>query len=242
VDIYEIAVLRILVKKQYPMKVSNLVKGFPDNSGDNVLQAVSNLHFLGYISVYDSLPHYISLSKDMRKEVLQIVDPNLNNDSQTKQYSSNEKVVNSKIVENANEIKNNKTINSKPVAIARTIAFAMILIGSVIVTGASLLMYTPTVNNQEPGSPLTYHPAAFSPAINKFQSLNTPIFAQEAGVNSFAVATTIDPGRGLFIDNVFVVDDSDNTFHRIIFNVGTENVSGASTTIYLRDAFVVLNI
>ena len=142
------------------MKVSNLVNGFPDNSCDNVLQPVSNLHFLGYISVYDSLPHYISLSKDMRKEVLQIVDPNLNNDSQTKQYSSNEKVVNSKIVENANEIKNNKTINSKPVAIARTIAFAMILIGSVIVTGASLLVYTPTVNNQEPGSPLTYHPAA----------------------------------------------------------------------------------
>ena len=149
--------------------------------------------------------------------------------------------MNTKVVENANEIKNNKTINPKPVAIARTIAFAMILIGSVIATGASLLVYTPTVNNQEPGSPLTYHPAAFSPAINKFQSLNTPIFAQEAGVNSFAVATTIDPG-GLFIDNVFVVDDIDNTFHRIIFDVGTENVSGASTTIYLRDAFVVLNI
>jgi hypothetical protein len=242
VDIYEIAVLRILVKKHHPMKVSNLVNGFPDNSGDNVLQAVSNLHFLGYISVYDSLPHYISLSKDMRKEVLQIVDPNLNKDSQARQYSSNEKIVNTKVVENANEIKNNKTINSKPVAIARTIAFAMILIGSVIATGTSLLVYTPTVNNQEPGSPLTYHPAAFFPAINKFQSLNTPIFAREAGVNSFAVATTIDPGGGLSIDNVFVVDDSDNTFHRIIFDVGTENVSGASTTIYLRDAFVVLNI
>ncbi len=224
------------------MKVSNLVNGFPDNSGDNVLQAVSNLHFLGYISVYDSLPHYISLSKDMRKEVLQIVDPNLNKDSQTKQYSSNEKVVNSKVVENASEIKNNKTINSKPVAITRTIAFAIILTGSVIATGASLLVYTPTVNNQEPGSPLIYHPAAFSPTINKFQSLNTPISAQEAGVNSFGVATTIDPGGGSFIDNVFVVDDSDNTFHRIIFDVVTENVSGASTTIYLRNAFVVLNI
>ena len=241
-DIYEIAVLRILVKKHHPMKVSNLVNGFPDNSGDNVLQAVSNLHFLGYISVYDSLPHYISLSKDMRKEVLQIVDPNLNKDSQTKQYSSNEKVVNSKVVENASEIKNNKTINSKPVAITRTIAFAIILTGSVIATGASLLVYTPTVNNQEPGSPLIYHPAAFSPTINKFQSLNTPISAQEAGVNSFGVATTIDPGGGSFIDNVFVVDDSDNTFHRIIFDVVTENVSGASTTIYLRNAFVVLNI
>ena len=87
------------------MKVSNLVKGFPDNSGDNVLQAVSNLHFLGYISVYDSLPHYVSLSKDMRKEVLQIVDPDLNKDSQTKRYSSSEKIVNSKGVKNADEIK-----------------------------------------------------------------------------------------------------------------------------------------
>jgi len=123
--------------------VSNLVNGFPDNSGDNVLQAVSNLHFLGYISVYDSLPHYISLSKDMRKEVLQIVNPKLNKDSQTKQYSSNEKIVNSKVVQNAIEIKNNKSINSKPVAITRTIALAIILIGSVIATGASLLVYTP---------------------------------------------------------------------------------------------------
>jgi hypothetical protein len=239
VDIYEIAVLRILVKKVYPMKVSNLVNGFPDNSGDNVLQAVSNLHFLGYISVYDSLPHYVSLSKDMRKEVLQIVDPDLNKDSQTKRYSSSEKIVNSKGVKNADEI---KTINSKPVAITRTIALAIILIGSVIATGASLLVYTPTVNNQEPGNPLIYHQAAFSHTINKFQSLNTSTSAQEAGVNSFAVATTIDPGGGSLIDNVFVVDDSDNTFHRIILDVGTENGSGASTTIYLRNAFVVLNI
>lgn len=223
------------------MKVSNLVNGFPDNSGDNVLQAVSNLQFLGYISIYDSLPHYVSLSKEMRKEVLQIVDPNLNKDSQTKRYSSGEKIVNSKVVKNADEIKNNKTINSKPVAITRTIALAIILIGSVIVTGASLLVYTPTVNNQEPGSPLFYHQAALSHTLNKSQSLNTTS-AQEAGVNSFAVATTIDPGGGSLIDNVFVVDDSDNTFHRIILDVGTENLSGASTTIYLRNAFVVLNI
>ncbi len=69
VNIYEIAVLRILVKKHHLMKVSNLVNGFPDNSGDNVLQAISKLHFLGYISVYDTPVQYISLSKDTRKEV-----------------------------------------------------------------------------------------------------------------------------------------------------------------------------
>ena len=66
-------------------------------------KSVSNLHFLGYISVYDSVTHYISLSKDMRKEVLQIVNPNLNKDSQTKQLSSNEKIVNTKVLKDADE-------------------------------------------------------------------------------------------------------------------------------------------
>src|SRR5207302_2576901 len=125
-------------------------------SEDNVLQAVSNLHFLGYISVYDSLPQHISLTKDMRKEVLKIVNPNPNTDRQTKQYFSNEKIVNSKGVKKVDEIKNNMTINSRPVVVTRTTALAVILIGSVIAGGASLLGYVPTANNQEPSSPLIY--------------------------------------------------------------------------------------
>ena len=229
-DIYEIAVLRILVKKHNPMKVSNLVNGFPDNSEDNVLQAVSNLHFLGYISVYDSLPQHISLTKDMRKEVLKIVNPNPNKDSQRKQYFSN-----------VDEIKNNRSIASRPVVVTRTIALAVILIGSVIAGGASVLRYVPMANNQEPSSPLLYHPSAFSPTISKFQSLNTSTASKEAGLNSFAVAATIDPGGGSFIDNVFVVEDTNNT-NRIIVDAGTDNASGASTTIYLKNAVVVLNI
>jgi hypothetical protein len=235
VDIYEIAVLRILVKKHSPMKVSNLVNGFPDNSEDNVLQAVSNLHFLGYISVYDSLPQHISLTKDMRKEVLRIVNPILNKDSQTKQYFSNKKIVNSNGVTNAGEMKNNMTINSKPVVATRTIALAVILIGSVIAGGASLLRYVPMVNNQEPGSPLLYHPMAFSPTTSKFQPLNTSTPTQEAGLNTFAVTATIDPGGGSFIENVFVVGDTNNT-NRIIIDAGT------STTIYLKNSLVLLNI
>jgi len=240
VDIYEIAVLRILVKKHNPMKVSNLVNGFPDNSEDNVLQAVSNLHFLGYISVYDSLPQHISLTKDMRKEVLKIVNPNPNTDRQTKQYFSNEKIVNSKGVKKVDEIKNNMTINSRPVVVTRTTALAVILIGSVIAGGASLLGYVPTANNQEPSSPLIYHLSAFSPSISKFQSLNTST-ASETGLNSFAVAATIDPGGGSFIDNVFVVEDTNDT-NRIIVDAGTDNASGASMTVYLKNAFVLLNI
>ncbi|HET7147221.1 MAG TPA: hypothetical protein VFI73_01870 [Candidatus Nitrosopolaris sp.] len=234
--------MRILVKKHHPINLANLINGFPDNSGDNVLQAVSNLHFLGYISVYDSLRHYISLSKDRRKEVLQIVNPNLNKDPQkTERYSSNEKIVNSKVVKNADEIKKNMTIKPRPGAITRTFALAIVLIGSVIVTGASLLVFISTVNNQESGSPLFYHQAAFSHTTSKFQSLDTSTSAEGAGANLFVVATTIDHG-GPLIDNLFVINYSDNTLHRIIVDVGPENVSDASTTIYLRHAFVVLNI
>lgn len=234
-DIYEIAVLRILVKKHNPIKVSNLINGFPDNSENNVLQAVSNLHFLGYIAVYDSLPQHISLTKEMRKEVLKIVTPNLNEASQIKQFLSNRKIVNSKGVTNADEIKNNRTISSRPVVVTRTIALAVILIGSVIAGGASMLGYVPMANNQEPGSSLVYHPMTFSPTISKFQPLSTSIPAQEAGVNSFAVTPTIDQARGSFTYNVFVVEDTNNT-DRIIIDAGT------STAIYLKNSLVVLNI
>ena len=234
-DIYEIAVLRILVKKHIPIKVSNLINGFPDNSENNVLQAVSNLHFLGYIAVYDSLPQHISLTKEMRKEVLKIVTTNLNEASQTKQFLSNRKIVNSKGVTNADEIKNNRTISSRPVYVTRTIALAIILIGSVIAGGASMLGYVPMANNQEPGSSLVYHPMTFSPTISKFQPLSTSIPAQEAGVNSFAVTPTIDQARGSFTYNVFVVEDTNNT-DRIIIDAGT------STAIYLKNSLVVLNI
>ena len=234
-DIYEIAVLRILVKKHNPIKVSSLVNGFPDNSEDYVLRAVSNLHFLGYISVYDSLPQHISLTKDMRKEVLKIVNPNFNENCQSKQYLSNKTVVNSNGVTKPDEITNNKTTNSRPAVVTRTIALAVILIGSVIAGGASILRYVPMANNQEGGSSLLYHPITFSPTISKFQPLNTSIPAHEAGLNSFAVTATFDPGGGSFIDNVFVVEDTNNP-NRIIIDDGT------STTIYLKNSLVVLSV
>jgi hypothetical protein len=241
VNVYEIAVLRILVKRQHPMKVSNLVNGFPDDSGANVLQAVSKLHFLGYVLVYDTPVQYISLCKDTRKEVLKIVNPNLNEESQTKQYCFNQRV-SPHVSKNLDETKNNKMINLRPLVQTGTIALAAIAIGLVIATGGSLFQYyVPTANNQEPASILLlYHPSSFSATTDKFQSLYTSTPAQEAGLNSFAVGTMVSTGGGSFIDNVFVHDN--NTFHRIIIEGGTEKVSDVSTTMYLKNAFVVLKI
>jgi hypothetical protein len=242
VNIYEIAVLRILVKKHRPMKVSDLVNGFPDNSGDNVLQAISKLHFLGYISVYDAPVQYISLSRDTKKEVLKIVIPNLNEESQTRQCFSSQHVVDPPVSKNVGEPKNNKRINLRPLVQTGTIVLAAIVIGSVIATGASLLQYLPMANNQEPASILLlYHPTSFFTTADKLQSMSTSsLTAQEASLSSFAVATTASPGGGSLIDHVFV--DDNNTFHRIIIDGGTEKVSNVSTTIHLKNAFVVLKI
>ncbi len=72
---FEVAVLRVLIKRQQPLKLSTLVSGFPDDSEDNVLSAVSSLKFQGYLVLDDYQPNgYVSINRERRKEILQIVD------------------------------------------------------------------------------------------------------------------------------------------------------------------------
>src|SRR3712207_4789163 len=72
---FEVAVLRVLVKRQQPLKLSALVNGFPDDSEDNVLSAVSSLKLQGYLVLDDYQPNgYLSINKARRKEILLIVD------------------------------------------------------------------------------------------------------------------------------------------------------------------------
>jgi hypothetical protein len=78
VNTFEVAVLRVLVKRQQPMKLSALVNGFPDDSEDNVLSAVSSLKLQGYLMLDDYQPNgYVSINKARRKEILQVVDSNI---------------------------------------------------------------------------------------------------------------------------------------------------------------------
>jgi len=73
---FEVAILRVLIKRQQPVKLSILVGGFPDDCEDGVLSAVSNLRLRGYIILNDYQPNgYVSINRDQRKEILQIVDP-----------------------------------------------------------------------------------------------------------------------------------------------------------------------
>ena len=75
---FEVAVLRVLIKRQQPMKLSALVNGFPDDSEDNVLSAVSTLKLQGYLVVDDYQPNgYVSINRERRKEILQVVDSDI---------------------------------------------------------------------------------------------------------------------------------------------------------------------
>lgn len=75
---FEVAVLRVLIKRQQPLKLSTLVNGFPDDSEDNVLSAVASLKFQGYLVLDDYQPNgYVSINRERRKEILQIVDSDI---------------------------------------------------------------------------------------------------------------------------------------------------------------------
>jgi hypothetical protein len=78
VNTFEVAVLRVLIKRQQPLKLSTLVSGFPDDSEDNVLSAVASLKFQGYLVLDDYQPNgYVSINRERRKEILQIVDSDI---------------------------------------------------------------------------------------------------------------------------------------------------------------------
>ena len=60
------------------MKLSALVSGFPDDSEDSVFSAISSLELHGYIVLTDYQPDgYVSISRESRKEILRIIDPEI---------------------------------------------------------------------------------------------------------------------------------------------------------------------
>ncbi len=72
---FEIAIMRIIIKKQKPVPISCIIEGFPNNSEDFVLEAIRNLFKLGYVLYPYNENDYITSNKEKRKEILRIIDP-----------------------------------------------------------------------------------------------------------------------------------------------------------------------
>jgi hypothetical protein len=76
VNIFEIAILRIVIKRQKPLSISSLIEGFPNDSEDFVLQAINDLVRVGYIRyLYVGKMDHITYNEQKRKEILTIIDP-----------------------------------------------------------------------------------------------------------------------------------------------------------------------
>lgn len=69
---YELAVLRILLKSPAPLSKSKVVDGFPDDSSDFVLSAISDLKEKKFILVSQGSPgsETLELAKEKKKDVL----------------------------------------------------------------------------------------------------------------------------------------------------------------------------
>ena len=88
---FEVAVLRILIKRQQPLKLSILVSGFPDDCEDSVLSAVSSLKLHGYLVLDDYQPNgYVSINRERRKEILHIVSSDIHSDRSEGPYTKEE--------------------------------------------------------------------------------------------------------------------------------------------------------
>lgn len=73
---FEIAVMRILIKRHKPVSISYITEGFPDDSEDFVLEAIGNLCKSGHILYpYIEKKDHITYNCEKRKEILKILDP-----------------------------------------------------------------------------------------------------------------------------------------------------------------------
>jgi hypothetical protein len=91
VNRFEVAVLRVLIKRQHPLKLSTLINGFPDDAEDNVLSAVSSLKLCGYLVLDDYQPNgYVSVNRERRKEILHIVSSDIHSDKFEGPYTKEE--------------------------------------------------------------------------------------------------------------------------------------------------------
>jgi hypothetical protein len=143
---YELAILRILVKRHIPIKIPDLISGFPDNSEYNVLDAIYRLHSLGYVSI-DNRTHfqrYLLLTKEKRKEALEIVSSNTGNGTQTRDNFYKKQIINPNIKNNGGT---SKTLLLATIGIT---AFSVILSGLAI-----------TLVNSQSSSLANLHPSQY---------------------------------------------------------------------------------
>jgi hypothetical protein len=218
VNSYEVAILRILIKSQAPVKVSQLIYGFPDKSEDNVLEAISNLHFSGYVSVHGSYLHsYISIDKDKRSKVIEIVDSHIGNDHRIRCRYCSKQIVNSH-----KDIINDPPKDSMPLKVMRIAAKTTVLSGFTIILAGLLLPHLPAIDLSKPV--LIGDPSSVSPAIYDNQPNGSFAPSKAAELNLFLISSINKPTAESVNDRAITSYTNNATFYTI--SLGVKNPNG----------------
>jgi len=209
---YEVAILRILAKRQTPIKISDLISGFPDNSGGRVLHAISNLHSLGYVLIHGApFDGYLLLTKDKRREAMKIINSNIGNDNQSRGSSYSEQIVNP-------SVKNKTFILLAIVGIA---ALSIMIISALAITLAgSPLSYPSTsyplryVSMDQPSSPISV--STFSDQYTG--SISLP---ESKGPNALVVISSSisRPTTIPMVDRVSTANTNSGSFYTIFLEI-----------------------
>ena len=137
---FEVAVLRVLIKRQQPLKLSTLISGFPDDAEDNVLSAVSSLKLGGYLVLDDYQPNgYVSVNRERRKEILNIVSSDIHSDNFQGPFTKEEDSISVPGKKSSPQIISRHKISPRNKAIAIS---SLLIVGLVSTIGISIPVAT----------------------------------------------------------------------------------------------------
>jgi hypothetical protein len=210
---YEVAILRILVKRQAPIRVSDLISGFPDNSGGRVLHAISNLHSLGYVLIYGApFDGYLLLTKDKRREAMEIISSNISNNDQARCSSYGEQIVNP-------SVKNKSFILLAIVGIA---ALSIVIISALAITFASSpLSYPSTLYLSRYVSMDQLSSSPISVFISSDQYTGSTLLPESTGPNAFVVISSniSEPTTIPMVDRLSTANTNSGSFYTIFLEI-----------------------
>jgi hypothetical protein len=230
---YELAILRILVKRHTPIKIPDLISGFPDNSEFSVLDAIYRLHSLGYVSINDRTHYqrYLLLTKEKKKEAVEIVSSNIGNGTQTRDKFYEKQIINPSI--------KNKSGTAKTLLLAMMgiTAFSILLSGLAIVLVNSQPLSSANLNpshdiSMDRSSPLlistytnTGTPRDQSTGLASTPELTDPFVLVRLG-------SLDEQPTQVMVDEGFTADPNSEIIPTIFFKIGTHAEMKSDDTNY----------
>jgi hypothetical protein len=209
VNPFEIAILRIVIKRQKPLSISSVIGGFPSGSEDFVLQAINDLVGAGYIRyLYVEKTDHITYNKEKRKEILTIIDPlpELGIERQeewldSKKHSKHAPSINNKM--NNDNGRGYNTYNTQQHICKAALVMSMIVIGVVSIFSTAIPTADVYQSFRLSGSDYYYHSKnnhhlSYSPHVvmsenstKNYNGFYSPEYLKDQDSNSFMTQTSL---------------------------------------------------